>query len=80
MSFMKDPKAGAEGPKIEPGASWKVDEKHTLPKNRLPIVCDRVDESLWPFYSSRQVISGLMATIFLAALDEVRLQLRLLFF
>ena len=38
MSSTKDPKAGAEDPKAEPGASWKADEKHTLPKNRLPIV------------------------------------------
>ena len=51
-----------------------------LPKNRLPIVCDRVGKSLSSFYSSRQVFSGLMATIFLAALDQVRPELCLLFF
>ncbi|KAF5381014.1 hypothetical protein D9615_004058 [Tricholomella constricta] len=40
-------------PKPKPGASWKTDEAHLLPKNRLPIV-----------------FAGLMATVFLSALDQ----------
>lgn len=39
--------------KRTPGASWKEDEKHVLPKNNLALV-----------------FSGLMATTFLAALDQ----------
>ncbi|KAF8163478.1 MFS amino acid permease [Crassisporium funariophilum] len=39
--------------KAAPGSSWKTDEKHVLPKNRLSIV-----------------FAGLMACIFLAAVDQ----------
>ncbi|PPQ63069.1 hypothetical protein CVT24_005924 [Panaeolus cyanescens] len=39
--------------KAAPGASWKADETHLLPKNRLGIV-----------------FTGLMATTFLAAIDQ----------
>ncbi|RDB21176.1 putative transporter C3H1.06c [Hypsizygus marmoreus] len=39
--------------KAKPGASWKADEKHVLPKNRLSIV-----------------FLGLMACVFLAAIDQ----------
>ncbi|KAF9469176.1 MFS general substrate transporter [Collybia nuda] len=42
-----------DGGKAKPGASWKADETHVLPKNRLPIV----------FF-------GLMACVFLAAIDQ----------
>lgn len=37
----------------KPGASWKANEEHVLPKNNLPLV-----------------FSGLMLTVFLAALDQ----------
>ncbi|KAF5327370.1 hypothetical protein D9619_004462 [Psilocybe cf. subviscida] len=42
--------------KAPPGASWKSDEAHEIPKNRLGIV-----------------FAGLMATVFLAALDQATL-------
>lgn len=42
--------------KTKPGAAWKADERHVLPKNRRAIV-----------------FTGLMLTVFLAALDQVRL-------
>jgi hypothetical protein len=60
--------------KAPPGASWKNDEAHVLPKNRLGIV-RRNNHSLrlkrlicHPF----QVFAGLMCTVFLAAIDQVR--------
>lgn len=68
--------ATTEGSKAKPGASWKNDETHVLPKNRLPIVCAR--NHYWekrqlltrPLYA--QVFFGLMACVFLAAIDQVR--------
>ena len=44
------------GEKHRPGGTWRDNEEHVLPNNRLGIV-----------------FSGLMACIFLAALDQVRL-------
>lgn len=57
--------------KAAPGASWKAKEAHVLPKNRLGIVrfsniSDRFDRR-----KLCQVFFGLMATVFLAAIDQV---------
>ncbi|RPD66097.1 MFS amino acid permease [Lentinus tigrinus ALCF2SS1-7] len=41
------------GDKAKPGAHWKLNEEHVLPKNNIPIV-----------------FTGLMACVFLAALDQ----------
>ena len=40
--------------KAKPGAHWKLNEEHVLPKNNIPLV-----------------FTGLMACVFLAALDQV---------
>jgi hypothetical protein len=46
----------AKHEKAAPGASWKANEEHVLPQNRIGIV-----------------FTGLMCCVFLAALDQVRL-------
>ncbi|KII88358.1 hypothetical protein PLICRDRAFT_41528 [Plicaturopsis crispa FD-325 SS-3] len=54
MSSVSEPPATQpDAVKARPGASWKQDEEHVLPKNRLGIV-----------------FLGLMACVFLAAIDQ----------
>jgi hypothetical protein len=55
MTATAEPTSTVKGAKSEkPGASWKGNEEHVLPKNRIGMV----------FF-------GLMACVFLAALDQV---------
>jgi hypothetical protein len=57
--------------KREPGASWKANEIHHLPENQLNVVSFFCLRSRYQYRSLRQVMAGLMLSVFLAALDQV---------
>jgi hypothetical protein len=58
--------------KHKPGDSWNAGETQILPKNHLGIVCFCHVFAFSLLITLCQVFTGLMATVFLAALDQVR--------